>query len=254
MEIAQTCQSIEEVRGYIDEIDREIIRLIAKRADFVQVAVKFKKSIADVKASDRVKNMMITRRTWAQECGVDPEFIEKLFTSMVQYFIKAEKFHWEREGRNSVIICDVTESDIEKIYFLQKRAFVQEAEKNCCNYSIVPLAQTFEEFRDEFNRYVYITIRDGEMIVGSARARVIEDTCYIGRVIVEPVFQRRGYGSLLMNAIEGKFPNAAVYELFTAEKSHENITFYQKNGYMIEERSIDSTGVAMVIMRKHKKK
>lgn len=252
MEITQKYQSIEEVRNHIDEIDLDIIGLIAKRAEFVKTAAQFKKSIADVKASDRVKSMMVTRRTWAQECGVDPVFIEKLFTSMVQYFINAETIQWENDGGKSVTICDVTEKDIEKIYLLQKRAFVQEAEKNGGNYSIVPIAQTMEQFRDEFFRYVYVKAVDREMLVGSARAKVINGICYIGRVIVEPVFQKCGYGSLLMSAIEKKCTDAAVYELFTAEKSPENIRFYEKNGYTIEDRTVDTTGVAMVIMRKRR--
>jgi isochorismate pyruvate lyase len=253
MEITKKCQSIEEVRSYIDEIDREIIGLIAKRSEFVKTAAQFKKSITDVKASDRVKSMMVNRRKWATEYEVDPEFVEKLFTSIVQYFIKAEIAHWEKTSRDSATVSDVTENDIEKIFFLQKRAFVQEAEKNGGNYSIVPIAQTMEQFREEFDRYVYVKIVDMEMIVGSARARVINGTCYIGRVIVEPVFQRCGYGSLLMSAIEKKCIDAAVYELFTAEKSPENIRFYEKCGYIIEDKVIDSAGVAMVIMRKRKK-
>jgi isochorismate pyruvate lyase len=252
MENTQKLQSIEEVRENIDAVDRLIIESIAKRAEFVKAAVQFKKTITDVKASDRVKSMMVARRIWATECGMDPDFIEKLFTSMVQYFINAEITHWEKDCGKGVLICDVNEKDIENIYFLQKRAFVQEAEKNGGNYSIVPIAQTLEQFRDEFDKFVYVKAVDREMIVGSARASVINGTCYISRVIVEPVFQRCGYGSFLMNAIEQKFPDAIVYELFTAEKSPENIRFYQKNGYTIEDRTVDTTGVAMVIMRKRR--
>lgn len=252
MEITTKCQSIEEVRDHIDDIDRALIGLIAKRAEFVKTAAQFKKSITDVKASDRVKRMMADRRIWAEECGLDPEFVEKLFTSIVHYFINTEITHWEKSGKDRERICDVNENDIERVFFLQKRAFVQEAEKNDGNYSIVPIAQTLEQFRDEFNRFVYVKIVDGEMILGSARAKEVNGTCHIGRVIVEPVFQKRGYGSLLMSAIEKKFPDSGVYELFTAEKSPENIRFYQKCGYTVEEKIIDSSGVAMVVMRKRK--
>ncbi|HEX2960001.1 MAG TPA: GNAT family N-acetyltransferase [Chitinispirillaceae bacterium] len=253
MEISQKCQSIEEVREQIDEIDRTIIGLIAKRADLVKKAAGFKKSITDVKASDRVKCMMIDRRSWAEEHQMDPEYIEQLFTFIGEPFVKEEITHLENSSEDGVKICDVIESDIEAIYFLQKRAFVQEAEKNGGNYSIVPIAQTLEQLRIETDEFTYIKAVARKQIVGSVRARLIDGTCHIGRVIVEPIFQRCGYGSLLIHEIEKKFPGAAVYELFTAEKSPENIGFYSKNGYAIEERTIDSTGVAMVIMRKHKK-
>jgi hypothetical protein len=53
-----------------------------------------------------------------------------------------------------------------------------------------------------------------------------------------------------MNVIEEQFPCVNVFELFTAEISVENVKFYQKNGYTIEGRNTDETGVSMVIMRK----
>ncbi|MCP4540687.1 MAG: isochorismate-pyruvate lyase, partial [Chloroflexi bacterium] len=47
---AAECESIEDVRA---EIDRQVIALIGKRAEYVRAAAKFKTSEADVKATGR---------------------------------------------------------------------------------------------------------------------------------------------------------------------------------------------------------
>jgi chorismate mutase-like protein len=252
MKAIQLCENIQDVRNNIDSIDRNIINLLAERAEYVKIASNFKKSISDVRASDRVQKMMGDRKAWATENGVDPVFIEKIFKLIVNFFIRKEIEEWEigSDTSTDVTICSATEDDLESIYYLQKRAFVQEAEKNNVNYSIVPIVQTMEQFRNEFKRFVYLKAVKGKNIVGSVRAIEKNGVCMIGRVIVEPVFQGNGYGSLLMNVIEEQFPCVNVFELFTAEISVENVKFYQKNGYTIEGRNTDETGVSMVIMRK----
>jgi chorismate mutase/GNAT superfamily N-acetyltransferase len=252
MKAIQHCENIIDVRNNIDSIDKNIIKLLAERAEYVKIASNFKKSISDVQASDRVLNMMVDRKNWAIANNVDPVFVEKLFKLIVKFFIRNEIEEWEIDNDKSINIdiCDATEDDIESIYYLQKRAFVQEAEKQNVNYSIVPIIQTMEQFRNEFKKFVYLKAVKGKKVVGSARAISKDGVCHIGRVIVEPVFQGNGYGSLLMNAIEEQFPNIKTFELFTGERSVENVTFYQKNGYTIEDRNTDETGVSMVIMRK----
>ena len=50
----QNCNNIEEVRTNINNIDEEIVKLIAQRGHFVKQAAKFKKDTADVKAPKRV--------------------------------------------------------------------------------------------------------------------------------------------------------------------------------------------------------
>ena len=52
------CDSLEEVRENIDNIDDKIIKLIAQRSDYVKQAAYFKKSKTDVKAADRVEKII----------------------------------------------------------------------------------------------------------------------------------------------------------------------------------------------------
>lgn len=45
-----------------------------------------------------------------------------------------------------------TNEDLLEILFLQKRAFVQEAEINNGNYNLIPIKQTFESISLDFKR------------------------------------------------------------------------------------------------------
>ncbi|MDE2590279.1 MAG: GNAT family N-acetyltransferase, partial [Patescibacteria group bacterium] len=68
-------------------------------------------------------------------------------------------------------------------------------------------------------------------IIGSVRAFVQGNTCYIGRLAVHPDFQNQGIGSQLVNEIENTFKTCTRFELFTGHKSEKNIRLYQKLGY-----------------------
>jgi ribosomal protein S18 acetylase RimI-like enzyme len=67
--------------------------------------------------------------------------------------------------------------------------------------------------------------------VGSVRGRLEGDTCHIGRLVVHPRLQRRGIGARLMREIEGRFPKARRYELFTGHLSEGNLRLYRRLGY-----------------------
>jgi len=86
------CTNISEVRNEIDNIDREIIRLISQRFGYVREVVKYKDNTATaIEASDRKQAVMRTRREWAAEQGLNPDVIENIYTQLVQYFIEEEK-------------------------------------------------------------------------------------------------------------------------------------------------------------------
>jgi isochorismate pyruvate lyase len=92
------CENISEVRLEIDAIDREIVRLIGWRFEYVKAASKFKTSEASVKAPERFKAMLAQRRVWASEEGLNVAAIEKLFSDLVTHFIEEEIKHWKNYG------------------------------------------------------------------------------------------------------------------------------------------------------------
>jgi isochorismate pyruvate lyase len=70
------CESLEDVRQAIDVLDREIVYLIGRRARYVELAADFKSDEESVRAPDRQRTMLQTRRRWAEENELDPDVIE----------------------------------------------------------------------------------------------------------------------------------------------------------------------------------
>ena len=84
------CNTLEEVRSEIDKIDFELVELIAKRNDYIHQAAKFKKSIDEVKADDRVEFIKQRVRAKAIELDISPNMISELFTKMIDEMVESE--------------------------------------------------------------------------------------------------------------------------------------------------------------------
>lgn len=84
------CTSIEDVRQRIDEIDRQVVALLATRGTFVNQAAAFKKTTTDVRAPARVEQVIDKVRTLAHEAGASPEVVEKVYRAMIAAFIEQE--------------------------------------------------------------------------------------------------------------------------------------------------------------------
>lgn len=120
--------------------------------------------------------------------------------------------------------------DADEILDLQKLAYQSEA-AIYNDFSIPPLTQTPEQIRNEFESKVFLKATNQGKIVGSVRASTEGDTCFIGRLIVHPDFQRQGIGTRLMERIERHFSTAGRFELFTGDRSENNLRLYRKLGY-----------------------
>ena len=58
MDHIENCRSIDDVRTRIDQIDRQIVTLLAARGAYVKQAARFKKTTDDVKAPQRVEQVI----------------------------------------------------------------------------------------------------------------------------------------------------------------------------------------------------
>jgi isochorismate pyruvate lyase len=92
----ELCENLEQIRAGMDELDRELIALIARRVAYVQAAAKFKTSADAVAAPERVQAVLATRRVWAEQAGLDGATIESLYRDLVAYCISEERKYWEQ--------------------------------------------------------------------------------------------------------------------------------------------------------------
>ncbi|WNZ54122.1 isochorismate lyase [Microbulbifer sp. EKSA008] len=91
------CENLNEIRQGIDSIDREIIRLLQRRMGYVLSAAQFKPDETSIPAPDRVAEMLIDRRRWAEKEQLSADYIEQLFTGIIRWFITQQKLHWRAE-------------------------------------------------------------------------------------------------------------------------------------------------------------
>jgi isochorismate pyruvate lyase len=84
------CHSIDEVRSQIDRIDRQIVALLAERGGYVQQAARFKRNTDEVRAPQRVEQVIAKVTALAAELGANPTVTEQVYRAMIAAFIEAE--------------------------------------------------------------------------------------------------------------------------------------------------------------------
>jgi isochorismate pyruvate lyase len=83
-------ESLDEVRERIDNVDREIVRLLAERGGYVRQAARFKKTRKEVEAPQLVEQVMEKVRALAKEYGANHEVVEATYHAMISRFIEYE--------------------------------------------------------------------------------------------------------------------------------------------------------------------
>lgn len=147
------------------------------------------------------------------------------------------------------MILKANRKDLQEILQLQYLAYQSEANL-FGSRDIPPLKQTLDEVIEEFNSGVILKMVDENgVIIGSVRAKEIDGTVYIGKLMVHPDHRHKGYGSRLLSEIEKCFPDKR-YELFTSTRSLDNIRLYQKLGYTIFARKAVNDELEFVYMEK----
>lgn len=85
-----TCESLSEVRDHIDRIDRDIVRRLSERGAYVRQAARFKQSQDDVRAPQRVEQVIAKVVALAHELGANTAMTEQVYRAMIAGFINAE--------------------------------------------------------------------------------------------------------------------------------------------------------------------
>jgi isochorismate pyruvate lyase len=86
----KNCQSLQEVRDEIDKVDEQIIKLIAERKDYVKQAAKFKHSVDEIKAIDRVDDVLDKVRHQALSLSLSPNLVAEIYQRMINDMVETE--------------------------------------------------------------------------------------------------------------------------------------------------------------------
>jgi prephenate dehydrogenase len=90
-DLGERSPEIREVRDLIDDIDRSIVGLLARRALMARRAAKAKAGLGvGIRDPRREYNLLSERRAWAESSGLDPDAIEALFESILRWSRKLQ--------------------------------------------------------------------------------------------------------------------------------------------------------------------
>jgi len=84
------CNSLEEVRHEIDTLDDQIVELIGARNSYIKQAAKFKETVEEVKAPERINEIMSKVRHKALTLGMSPNLLEEIYTIMINEMVESE--------------------------------------------------------------------------------------------------------------------------------------------------------------------
>ena len=99
MKLPEECTNIEDVRLAIDAIDREIIAALGRRFTYVKTITRFKQTEEEVRAPERLAEVIESRRDWAEEAGLDVHVIEQMYRNLIAHFIDVERAELESRLR-----------------------------------------------------------------------------------------------------------------------------------------------------------
>jgi len=142
-------------------------------------------------------------------------------------------------------------ADAEEILALQKLAYRREAELHD-DWTIPPLVETVDAMRAAILQQIVFKATLAGRILGAVRGRLDDETCHVGRLIVQPEFQRRGLGARLVQALEAHATAARRFELFTGSRSAGNIRLYERLGYRQFRTAPISPKVTLVYLEKRR--
>ena len=84
------CNTLEEVRTEIDQLDEKLVELISERSHYIRQAAAFKNSVDEVKAEERIEFILQRVRHLAIEKGINPNMLSELFTIMIDEMVEME--------------------------------------------------------------------------------------------------------------------------------------------------------------------
>jgi isochorismate pyruvate lyase len=102
MKEAVNCRNIREIRAGIDEIDYQILAHLRKRMEYVEAIVKFKSDPDEIVARERQLELLQKRSKWAMEFGLDPELIEEIYKTLINWNVRKEMEIFRSKEKSNV--------------------------------------------------------------------------------------------------------------------------------------------------------
>ncbi len=83
-------EQLAAVRVAVDEVDEQIVTLIARRERLIRISGTLKGDDAEVRAPGRVERVIEHVRSAAEKKDIDPDIVETTYRAMISAFIELE--------------------------------------------------------------------------------------------------------------------------------------------------------------------
>ncbi len=92
----ETCETMRDVRAGVDEIDRMLVKLIARRQGYMDAAARIKQTRAAVRDEARIQQVLDNVRANAEAAGLSWTIAEPVWRTMMEACIAYEFEKWDR--------------------------------------------------------------------------------------------------------------------------------------------------------------
>ena len=93
---ADLCETMAEVRGGVDALDRELVALLARRFAYMDAAARIKPTRGAVRDEARKAQVIANAATAAAAAGLPAGLAEALWETLVEASITHELKAWDR--------------------------------------------------------------------------------------------------------------------------------------------------------------
>jgi isochorismate pyruvate lyase len=94
----QDCGSMAELRAAIDDLDQELVRLLARRQLYIERAAVLKHERDAVRDQARVEEVVAKVLTAAKEAGLSPTIAEPVWRALIEQSIRHELESFDRKA------------------------------------------------------------------------------------------------------------------------------------------------------------
>ena len=82
MKRPNACRDLTDIRAAVNALDRDLVKLLAKRQQYALAALRFKHDRRSIGDPRHRKAMFAQRKTWAERGGLNPKMTQKIFQAI----------------------------------------------------------------------------------------------------------------------------------------------------------------------------
>jgi isochorismate pyruvate lyase len=92
----EACATMADVRAGVDDLDAELVMLLAERFRFMEAAARIKPERGQVRDEARKRQVIGNAAARAQSLGLDPDMVADLWDRLIEASITQELQAWDR--------------------------------------------------------------------------------------------------------------------------------------------------------------